>query len=290
MSFFEYSFLWLDVVIAACAAGAATAAVGVHTTVRRVVFMPAALSQLAGAGVVIAFLLSHLFSNESGDPGLVQVHAPAAEAVLPRITAALLACTGAMVRGLLRERGNMTREWLLGALFVAASAAILLVGGMIPQELHDINDVLFGNALAVENELMIEVVVMAVLVLALHLALARTFLVHGFDPETAAAHGIPVRLLDSVLFLSIGITIATGTRVVGALPEFAFAVFPGMAAMALGGSPTLVILVASLLGAASAFTGYWASFELSLPTGACMAVASFATYLAAKAASRLGRS
>jgi ABC-type Mn2+/Zn2+ transport system permease subunit len=276
MGFFENSFLWLDVVIAAACSAAAAAVVGVHAMLRRVVFLPAALCQLAGLGVVLAFLLGHAFPSR-------------AQSVLcdPRLYAIAFAAVGALVLGLKRETPGTTREWGLGAAYVVASALIVLVGGYIPQEIHDVGDILFGNAITIERGPMIETAVASAAVLLMHGALARSFVATAFDPQTARAHGVPVGVLDALLFVSMGLAVAMCTRVVGSLPAFAFAVFPGAAAMRLVRGAKAVVTVAALVGALDAFVGYWASFVLSLPTGACMAAVAAAVFLILRVAAAL---
>jgi ABC-type Mn2+/Zn2+ transport system permease subunit len=267
MTFFESSFLWLDVVLAASISAAAVAAVGVHAVLRRVVFLPAALSQVAGLGVVLTFLIAHRL--------------PALEPLLaddPGTFAAVFAAGVALLLGFVRESRGSTREWLLGAVFVLASALVLLLGGLVSAEMHDVSDVLFGNAIALEHGPMVRAVTTSAAVLALNALLARPFVGVAFDPDTARAHGAPVRLLDALLYLSLGLAIAANTRVVGALPSFAFSVFPAAGALRLARDPLRVVLLAAVTGAAAAFLGYWASFELSLPTGACMATVAALLY------------
>lgn len=276
MGFFESSFLWLDAVIAACFCAAAAAVVGQQAILRRVVFLPAALSQLAGLGVVTAFLLAHLLPDGCRS---------AAES--PRAFAILFSVGGAVALGLFQGARGATREWGLGAAYVTSSALVLLIGGHIPQELHDVNDILFGNAIAIERSQMVETVAVSIAVLALQTALARPFAAIAFDPATSRAHGVPVRGLEALVFLAMGLAVATATRTVGALPAFAFAVFPSAGAFALAREARAATLLAAALGAASAFLGYYASFVLSLPTGASMAAACAAAFLAARGASSI---
>lgn len=277
MSFFENHFLWLDIVLAAAISGAAAAVVGVHAILRRVVFLPAALSQLAGLGVVAAFLLAHV----------VQGHGTAWEN--PRLFAMAFAAVGALGLGWMRESPGSTREWRLGAVYVGSSALIVLIGGVIPQELHDVNDILFGNAIAIEREQLIATALTGVAVLGLHAWLARPFAAVGFDAQTAEAHGVPVRLLDALLFVSMGLAAATCTRVVGALPAFAFSVFPGACALLVVRDARAVIALAAVVGALDAFLGYWASFAFSVSTGACMAAVAGGVFVAVRLAVAAGR-
>jgi ABC-type Mn2+/Zn2+ transport system permease subunit len=109
-------------------------------------------------------------------------------------------------------------------------------------------------------------------VIALHAWLLRPFMLVSFDQETALAHGVRVRAVDAVLFLSLGLTIAVATRTIGAMPVFAFCLLPAAAALRTFEDLRAVLASAALVGSASAFLGYWASFAWELPTGACTVV------------------
>ncbi|MCU0692335.1 MAG: metal ABC transporter permease [Polyangiaceae bacterium] len=278
MSFWESSFLWLEAVIAACAVGAACAVVGVYMILRRVVFLPAALSQISGLGVVLAFLLPTWLASLQGSLLL------SAE-----VLAAVVTLVASLALGWMPEPRRLSRDAVLGVAYVVASALILIIADRIPQDSHDIKDILFGNAVAVETHQMIVAVAVSALVLSVHALLFRPFLFASFDPETAAAHRVPVRAVDAVLFLTVGLTIAEATKTIGAMPVFAFAVIPAAAGLCLFTDTRLVFVAAALCGAASAFLGYWISFVGSFPTGPCMAVVTSAFLVPAMLYSRIRR-
>lgn len=278
MSFFDNTFLWLDAVIAAAISAAAMAATGVHAILRRVVFLPAALAQLAGLGVVIAFLL-------------VAVAPSLGSLVLfnPRLFAFLFTTAGALVLGFVREPRGVSRGWLLAVVYLVSSSLILLIGGRIPQEMHDVNDLLFGNAVAVERGQMWLTVVACSGVLILQGVMSRPFILVAFDAKTSLAHGVPVRFLDAILFFTMGAAAAIATRSVGALPAFAFAVFPAATALYIARRIWTIVIAASFLGALDAFLGYWASFVFSLPTGATMAAMALLTMIVIVLVVKLGQ-
>jgi ABC-type Mn2+/Zn2+ transport system permease subunit len=267
MSFWESSFLWLEAVIASMAVAAACGMVGVYTVLRRVVFLPAALSQVSGLGVVLAFLLPVLFPALAG----CALFEPALFALGVTLLAALLL-------GWMPEPRRLSREALIGIAFIAASALVILVGDRVPQESHDIENILFGNAVAVERGQMFRALGTAGAVIVVHVWLLRPFMLVSFDRETALAHGVRVRAIDAVLFLSLGLAIAVATRTIGAMPVFAFCLLPAVAALRAFEEVRAVLASAPLLGSASAFLGYWASFAWELPTGACTVVVAATIY------------
>ena len=278
MSFWESSFLWLEAVIASMAVAAACGMVGVYTVLRRVVFLPAALSQVSGLGVVLAFLLPVLFPALAG----CALFEPALFALGVTLLAALLL-------GWMPEPRRLSREALIGIAFIAASALVILVGDRVPQESHDIENILFGNAVAVERGQMFRALGTAGAVIVVHVWLLRPFMLVSFDRETALAHGVRVRAIDAVLFLSLGLAIAVATRTIGAMPVFAFCLLPAVAALRAFEEVRAVLASAALVGAASAFLGYWASFAWELPTGACTVVVAALFLLPAAVIGRLRR-
>ncbi len=261
MSFWESSFMWFEAVVASTALAAVCAVVGIYTIMRRVVFLPAALSQISGLGVTFAFLLVALF------PAFGQSSLSS-----PELIVAVVTLGAALLLGWMPEPRRLSREAMIGIAYVAASALVIIIGDRIPQDNHDIKNILFGNAVAVEESQMIVALVVSAVVLVVHLAMFRPFLLVSFDADTAQAHGVPVRAVDAVLFLTLGLTISTATKTIGAMPVFAFSVLPAAAALKMCHDVRVVFISAALIGAASAFFGYWASFVWSFPTGASTVV------------------
>ena len=176
---------------------------------------------------------------------------------------------------------------MIGIAYVTAAALIIGVGAKVPQESHAVDDVLFGNAVMTSVPQMIAAIGVSAAVLLLHVLLFRPFMFISFDPMTARAQGLPVRALDAVLFLSMGLVIAVATKTIGAMPVFAFSVLPPAAALRLVGRTRAAFILAPLMGAAAAFTGYYVSFTLDLPTGACTVGTAAAFYSVSIIAAKL---
>ena len=80
--------------------------------------------------------------------------------------------------------------------------------------------------------------------------------------------GMPHGLRDDpTLFVSIGISIAVCTKILGALPVFAFSVLPAVAALALSRSTLGVLTLALIFGGMSGGLGYVAATIFNYPVG-----------------------
>ncbi|MEZ4227107.1 MAG: metal ABC transporter permease [Polyangiaceae bacterium] len=265
--------LYRDPVIVGVFSGAVLGILGVYVVLRRAVFVTAAITQAAGLGVALAFL----FEIHAG------VHTP------PVGGAILLSLLATAVLSWRTDRLRLPRETLVGLTYLAASAAAVLVGDRITQDAHDITAILFGTAVLVRSEDLRLVLGVGSVVLGLTFFFHRAFLFAGFDPEGARVHRLPVRLLELLLWVLVALTASVTTRAIGALPVFAFAVLPAMAALALVERVRVALVVAAVVGAASGGLGYLFAFFFEFPVGASQALTATVILLGCLLAARLRR-
>jgi zinc transport system permease protein len=273
MSFFESWELFRDPALAGAIAGFVLGYLGVYVIARRMVFLSAALSQCAGLGVALAFY----GQIQWGLTGLWGS---------PRLGALLVTLVTALVLTTDRKAVATRRDSLLGFAFLLGSAGTLAVSTRIVQETQDIQSLLFGSAVAVLPEDLRFVVLTALLVTFLHVWWMRGFVQTSVDPDSAMVRGLPVRLLEAALLLSLALTISFFTQILGALPVFAFSVLPAMAALRVSRNLTRALVLAGGFGAACGFLGYLAAFQYELPVGASQSLVAIALVALAEALRR----
>jgi zinc transport system permease protein len=265
VGFWESWALWRDIVSIAVIAAGLCSFVGVYIVLRRVVFVSAAMSQMSGMGVALAFFLCSVMQV---DPH----HAPLW--LHPLWYATAFAAVGAALFSLDLGHRRLAGETLVGLGYLIAAACVILVlnSPRVTQEAHEVNDLLYGNAVVATSGQLKIMAVTAVVVGAVHLLFGKEFVFTSFDPEMARTLGLRTRGWSLLLFLTFAVVISVSTRAIGALPVFAFMVIPPAVGLLLGGRMWSVFAIAVGVGVVSAFIGYWASFRWSLPTGASMVV------------------
>ncbi len=268
---FENLPIFKDAIITGGLAGALLGFIGVHVVLRRMVFASSAIAQAAALGVALSFWMPivvdpirHAAGHQAGS----DVHLVSSllfEPVLWAIAASLLATLVFIANPV---RLHLTRESLLGLVFLVSGAGAVIIGDRITQEAHDLSAILFGSAVVVQPADLVLVAAATVVLLCGHLWCWRALIFVGYDPVGARVQELPVRRLNTFLFLSIGLAVALSTRALGALPVFAFSVLPAMAALALTSRMSAVFALATLFGALSGVAGYAISFRGELPVGA----------------------
>ena len=281
MSFWEARFLWQEPLLAAVLGATLCGYLGFFVVLRRIAFMSAALSQVSGLGVAVAFWVGS-FSG-------VMPHGDATPFYYsPALYALVFAAIGAVTMALPARSKRVSPESVVALAYLASSALVIVVlnSPRIAQEAHEIGDLLFGNAVVVKREHLIHLGLVAAGVLAVHAVLFKDFLFCSFDPDTARALGYPVSRLDFVLHLSLAFTVAVSTRALGSLPVFAFLVLPAGAALLFSERLGWVVVLSVGISVFSAVLGYYLSWTLSLPTGPLM-VALASAFWALAGAKRL---
>ncbi|MBI5607704.1 MAG: metal ABC transporter permease [Deltaproteobacteria bacterium] len=264
--FFDAWELFRDPALAGVVAGALLGFLGVFVVARRMVFLSAALSQAAGLGVAAAFW--------------AQIHLGLSGTWLGPTVGSTVATGLAALYLVGGTRGARWRpDGRLGWVYLMGAAGTLALGTRIVQEVQDIETILFGSAVAVAPADLHQLLVVASVLLALQLVGLRGFAQVAVDEDGARVRGLPTGLLGLLLVASLALAVSVTTRILGALPVFAFTVLPAMAALRVAPNLATAAWLAAVLGGAAGFLGYLAAFLFTLPVGAAQALVAGAEVL-----------
>ena len=275
MSFWDARFLWQEPMLAAAIGAAVLGYLGFFVVLRRIAFMSAALSQVSGLGVAVAFWVGSFVG--------IAPHEAAPWWLSPSVYALVFAALGAGAIALPSRSRRVTPESVVAAAYLASGAFVMVVlsSPRIAQEAHEIGDLLFGNAVVVNIEDLVRLAIAAVITLVLHALFFKEFLFSSFDGDTARVSGVPVRAMDLLLHLSLALCVAMATRAIGALPVFSFLVLPASAALLFSEKLKVVLIASFAIAIFCATFGYYLSFTLELPTGPVMVALAVGVWLIA---------
>ncbi len=255
--FMDSYFLWRDPMIVGAVSGAVCGFLGVYVVLRRIIFVSAALTQVSSFGVALAFYLQGFYAFDS-----------LGSLVHPFALSLTLTALAAMFFALKKDFLRVSQEGVIGFGYLIASGAVVILGDRITKGAHDIADILFGSAVVVDPKDVYVVPAVALSCIFVHWIFFKDFMFVSFDHETARLFKYPVKMLNTVLLLTIGLVVAVATRALGALPVFGLIALPPLTALLLTESLNWVFVLSVLIGVSSAALGYYFSFVLSLPTGA----------------------
>ena len=250
--------IWREPLLASVAAGGLCGFLGVYVVLRRTVFVSAALTQLSTLGIIAALIFEESLGVEVEHAG-VQLGVALAFSV-----------AGALALGMALDGRRLPAETGVGMTYVLAGALVVLGANRLVHAAHDLNAMVFGNAVAVPLGDLVTLAVVALLCAVVHALFAKELVFVSFDAETAAALGFDTRRWNGLLFLTLGLAIPVSARALGALPVFAFLTIPAAAALLLVRRLRVAFALATAIGLVAATGGYLISWFWQLPTGATM--------------------
>ena len=118
----------------------------------------------------------------------------------------------------------------------------------------------------------------SVVVLAGLLLMWNPLRIDSLDPESAAARGVPTRLVSLAFMVLLGLIVAVSVHIIGALLVMALLVTPAAAAARLSAGPVAVPVLAALFGFVSAVGGILLALAGTLPVSPYITTISFLIY------------
>lgn len=194
----------------------------------------------------------------------------------------------ALVFAYLLEHTKLWTDALLNILCSSSLALSIIVLSFIGQYKGGINNLLFGDILAVrEFDLVLSGALLVVCTVFIGLTLRTQMLITLHEP-LAIARGVSVLRHRTAFIMLLSLVVGVSIKAVGVLLVSAFVVIPACAARLLSRRFTHYVWLSAALGAMSAVGGMVVSAGFNLPSGPSIVVTQLAIFLVAMAFTRLG--
>jgi zinc transport system permease protein len=245
--------------------GVLAPAVGFFLVQRRQSLVGDGIGHVAFAGVALGILLD----------------------VSPVLTALVAAVIGGVAIELLRSRGGAAGDQALALVFytgIALGVVVVAQAGALDVGLFQY---LFGSILTVTRGDLVVIAALGALGLSTIGLLYRAFAAVVIDEEGARVAGVPIGSLNVALAALAAVTVALSMRVVGILLVAALMVLPVSAAGRIAWSMRSTLVLAMVIGLASALVGLTISYYADFPPGGTIVLVAAIVYLVALATSAL---
>ncbi len=245
--------------LAAVLAGGVAALVGTYVLLRGMAFLGEALSHAVLPGIAVAYITGHSI-------------------VLGAFLAGVITSLGV---GFVSRHRYIKEDTATGILLSGMFALGVAIISTVKSYSIDLTGFLFGNVLAIsDRDIQISLVVWLIVGLALWL-FHRRWIILAFDPDYAAAAGLPVGILHYSLVVLLALTIVAAMQTVGVALVLAMLVTPPATARMLAHRIGTIMLLSVLLGMAAAVAGLFISYYYDMASGASIVLVSVLLFLGA---------
>ena len=240
--------------------GLLAGAIGPFIVMRQMSFSVHGTSELALTGAAAALLFG-------ADLGL--------GAVLGSVIAALMF-------GLMGSRASQ-RDSSIGVIMAFGLGLAVLFIHLYPGRSGASFSLLTGQIVGVSQHGIVQMAIVAAIICGALVLLYRPLVFSSADPEVAAARGVPVRALNLVFAVLVGLAAAQAVQIVGALLVLSLLITPAAAAAAVTSSPGRSIALTIVFAEIAAVGGMLLSLAPGVPVSVFVTTISFVIYLACRA-------
>jgi manganese/iron transport system permease protein len=182
--------------------------------------------------------------------------------------------------GAISKKSKLKEDTAIGIIFAGMFALGIALISTVRSYAVDLSHFLFGDVLGVSPNNLLTISIFSAVVLLVILALYKEFLTISFDPLLAATLRMPVGLLNNLLLVLVATTVAIALQTVGVALMVAMLVTPAATAYLLTNRlPTMMVLAATI-AAVSGVAGLYASYYISISSGAAVVLTCTAIFAA----------
>ena len=252
---------FITVIIAGLIAGASTGMLGAFIIGLRMPFIGTCISHASMAGFIWGGLLS--FNNPDLWP----------------ITTSLASIISALSLATIREdKTRLDKNVGLAIIFCFMLGITFLGIGLNQGSRTDMLGLLWGNILFVNTTRTITIAALAFLLFLFVILFNKEMKVLLFSRSIAAATGVHESFVYSIFLTLCGLVLAVNMPLIGGLMIFSLITCPAAAAYQVCKGYVPVVIASTCFGMLSTLVGFFISYYLNLPTGACIVIVSVAIF------------
>ena len=255
---FEFAFMQRALLTAGFA-GIVCAVVGTFVVLKGMAFMGDAVAHSSLAGMAVAYFFGgHIFWGALGW-------------AIP----ASLAITA------ISRRANLRMDTSIGIIFAGGFAIGIILMSRVSNYTADLFGFLFGNVLGVSWNEAALIGGMSAGILIVVVAFYKELLYVSYDADMSAASGIPVRFVQYLLPLLVGVTTVVSLKAVGIILVLALLVTPPATGILLARRLPGIVACSIATALLSTVSGLYLSFHADLPSGPSIVIVATGLFLLA---------
>jgi len=179
------------------------------------------------------------------------------------------------------RRANLRLDASIGIIFASGFALGIILMSRVTGYAADLFGLLFGNVLGISWA---EVALIGGIAAAVSLVIAafyKELLFTSYDATMSAASGIPVRFMQYLLPVLVGVTTVASLKAVGIVLVLALLVTPSATAMLLARRMPSIMAYSVAVGLIATVLGLYLSFYADLPSGPSIVLVATGLFLLA---------
>lgn len=253
-SFFQYALIGSLLTAITCGI------VGTYIVSRRFVFICGGITHASFGGLGLGFYLG----------------------VNPILTAMIFSVLSALGVEWISKSHNIREDSAIAGFWSLGMALGVIFIFLTPGYAPNLSAYLFGNILMVSQQDILWIALLTGVLILLFCLFLREILYTAFDREFAITQGLPVKWIEYGMMILIAATIVLSIRLVGIMLLMSLLTLPQITVNLFTADFKKMIWGSILIGFFGCVSGLFLSYQLNVPTGACIILIFVILFLLAK--------
>ena len=241
----EYKFL-LNSIWAALFAAITCGIIGTYIVTNRIVFLSGGITHSSFGGIGIGYFLG----------------------LNPILGAAVFSVISGLGIEFFTRKGNVRYDSVIGIWWSLGMALGIIFVYITPGYAPNLMTYLFGSILAVSDQDILFMAVMAFVIILFFVLFYRVILFISFDEEYSKTHGLPVILMKNILIILVALAIVLNIKVVGIILLISLLTIPQSIANFFTKTFARMIYYSIGISLLGVIMGLIISYNLDIPSGA----------------------
>ncbi|MFW0155938.1 anchored repeat-type ABC transporter permease subunit [Rothia sp. P6271] len=243
--------------------------------------------------VVIASVVTGIIGNHVVLRGMVFIGDAVAHSVFPGLAVAFVIGSNLMLGGMVAgvvtailvaifsQNQKLREDSVIGIFFAGSFALGIVIISLQPGYSGSVQDFLFGSIVGISAQDVATAALIGAVVLLVLAIFHRPIVTVSLDKESARALGIPVLLMDIVLYVLVTVSVVISLQTVGNVLVLSLIVVPASAARMLCSTLRGMMFFSPIFGAICSTIGLYLSWSCVLPVGGTIVLTMIAGFLVA---------
>lgn len=254
---FQYEF-FIRGILVSMLVGAMNGMLGVYIVLRGMSYIGHGLSHAVFGGAVISHMMN------------INIY----------IGAVLWGIASSMMINEISKRSRIRADAAIGVISTAGFAIGIFLISSTRSFTRNFEALLFGNILGITDLDLLVISAVSIVVLAFFLFLNKMMLFTIFDKETARVYGVRVDAVELIFSILLAVVVIASMSAIGVTLLAAAIVAPAISARLLTNNFFRMILLSTVIGASTAFSGMYISFFFDSASGATIVLVSAGVFAA----------
>ena len=177
----------------------------------------------------------------------------------------------ALFLGFVIKNTNIGEDTSIGIIFSSFFALGFILISVLEVSIN-LEDLLFGQILAVSNSDVIIIIILFIFVATTFIVFYKQLLFYSFDPFGAQIRGLNTSFLNYLFLIMLSLAIIGSLQTVGIILVLSMLIIPAASAKLLVNSFNRSILIGVIFGVIASVSGLLLSYYFNLPSGPSMSL------------------